>query len=58
MQLMAQLMEGSLLDWQLGDLLPSCSAGDVRVSYAAMLPTQLSVVGKLDARGTISRSVE
>jgi hypothetical protein len=55
---MAQLMEGSLLDWQLGDLLPSCSAGDVRVSYAAMLPTQLSVVGKLDARGTISRSVE
>lgn len=28
-----QFLEGSLLDFQLGDLLPSCTAGDIRIQY-------------------------
>ncbi len=42
-----QHLEGSLFDWQLGDLMPSCTAGDIRVSYRTKDPQQLSVVGKL-----------
>jgi hypothetical protein len=48
-------MEGSLLDWQLGDLLPSCTAGDLRVSYAAITPFQLSVIGTVDRHGVVDR---
>lgn len=55
-QLFAQFMEGSLMDWQLGDLLPSCTAGDVRVSYAAITPSQLSVIGTVDRHGVVGRS--
>jgi len=54
-QLLAQYLEGSLLDWQLGDLLPSCTAGDVRVSYAAIIPSQLSVIGTVDRHGVVDR---
>ena len=42
-----QHLEGSLFDWQLGDLINSCTAGDIRVSYRTKDPQQLSVVGKL-----------
>lgn len=48
----AQYLEGSLFDWQLGDLMPSCTAGDVRFRYDVQDPTVVSVLGQLgrDAR--------
>eukprot|EP00401_Gymnodinium_catenatum_P051529 CAMPEP_0117550206 /NCGR_PEP_ID=MMETSP0784-20121206/48561_1 /TAXON_ID=39447 /ORGANISM="" /LENGTH=391 /DNA_ID=CAMNT_0005347217 /DNA_START=58 /DNA_END=1234 /DNA_ORIENTATION=+ len=41
-----QYIEGTLLDWQLGDLMPTCTAGDVRVSYSVQDPEEISVVGE------------
>ena len=32
-----QYLEGSLLDIQLGDFLPSCQAGDIRVHYEVIV---------------------
>jgi len=46
-KLFGQFLEGSLLDWQVGDLIPSCNAGDIRVSYRAVVPKTLSVVGEV-----------
>lgn len=40
------LMEGSLMDWQIGDLVPSCHAGDIRVHYYVKDPEEASVAGK------------
>ena len=51
MKLFFQYLEGSLLDWQLGDLMPSCTAGDIRVSFAVKDPDVVSVVGKVESRG-------
>jgi len=42
-----QFMEGSLLSWQIGDIMPSCTAGDLRSYYSVLAPTQVSVVGQL-----------
>lgn len=42
-----QYMEGSLFDWQMGDLMPSCTAGDVRFSYQVQDPNKVSVLGQL-----------
>ena len=40
-----QYAEGSLLDFQLGDLVPSCEAGDVKFRYFVTDPSELSGVG-------------
>eukprot|EP00413_Alexandrium_margalefii_P025081 CAMPEP_0204564780 /NCGR_PEP_ID=MMETSP0661-20131031/35091_1 /ASSEMBLY_ACC=CAM_ASM_000606 /TAXON_ID=109239 /ORGANISM="Alexandrium margalefi, Strain AMGDE01CS-322" /LENGTH=441 /DNA_ID=CAMNT_0051572461 /DNA_START=69 /DNA_END=1394 /DNA_ORIENTATION=- len=40
-----QYVEGSLFDWQLGDLMPSCTAGDIRVYFSVQDPSTVSVVG-------------
>jgi len=45
-----QYMEGSLLDWQLGDLVKSCTAGDVRVYYQVADPFIVSVLGEVNQR--------
>ena len=45
-----EYMEGSLMDWQLGDLIPSCTAGDVRVSYQVADPDVVSVLGEVKQR--------
>ena len=42
-----QYLEGSLFDWQFGDLMPSCTAGDVRFSYEVQDPTVVSVLGQI-----------
>lgn len=48
-----QYMEGSLFDWQLGDLMPSCTAGDVRFSYRVQDPATVSFLGEVaDARSS------
>jgi len=41
-----QYLEGSILDWQIGDLMPSCTAGDIRVSYSAQAPKSISVIAE------------
>lgn len=43
---MGQFLEGSLFDWQLADLMPGCTAGDIRVRFRAVDPRSISVVGK------------
>ncbi|KAL7552194.1 hypothetical protein ACHAWF_015411 [Thalassiosira exigua] len=43
----AQYLEGSLFDWQFGDLMPSCTAGDVRFRYEVQDPAIVSVLGQL-----------
>ena len=48
--LFTQYLEGSLFDWQFGDILPSCSAGDVRFFYEVQDPTVVSVLGQVDQR--------
>jgi len=48
--LFTQYLEGSLFDWQFGDILPSCTAGDVRFSYEVQDPTVVSVLGQVDKR--------
>eukprot|EP00584_Thalassiosira_punctigera_P014797 CAMPEP_0172553576 /NCGR_PEP_ID=MMETSP1067-20121228/51286_1 /TAXON_ID=265564 ORGANISM="Thalassiosira punctigera, Strain Tpunct2005C2" /NCGR_SAMPLE_ID=MMETSP1067 /ASSEMBLY_ACC=CAM_ASM_000444 /LENGTH=562 /DNA_ID=CAMNT_0013341787 /DNA_START=41 /DNA_END=1729 /DNA_ORIENTATION=+ len=47
----AQYLEGSLFDWQMGDLMPSCTAGDVRFHYAVQDPAVVSVLGQLRRDG-------
>eukprot|EP00957_Ditylum_brightwellii_P027492 2078160-Ditylum_brightwellii.AAC.1 len=41
-----QYVEGTLFDWQLGDLMPSCTAGDVRFRYEVQDPAVVSVLGE------------
>ena len=41
---MGQALEGSLLDWQVGDFF-GCTPGDIRVSYSAKLPPMVSALG-------------
>jgi len=42
-----QYLEGSLLDWQPGDFMPSCTPGDLRVSFAAQAPHKISVLAEV-----------
>jgi hypothetical protein len=42
-----QYMEGSLFDWQFGDLMPSCTAGDIRFSYTVQDPSTVSFLGQV-----------
>ena len=42
-------VEGSLLDWQLGDLMPSCTAGDLRVRFENQNPSTVSVIAEVAA---------
>ncbi|KAL3802138.1 hypothetical protein ACHAW5_000223 [Stephanodiscus triporus] len=46
----AQYLEGSLFDWQVGDLMPSCAAGDVRFRYEVQDPAVVSVLGRAGRR--------
>ena len=54
MKLFGQYVEGSLLDFQFGDIMPSCTAGDIRISYTIQDPNTVSVLGQVDgeARGS------
>jgi hypothetical protein len=46
-KLFGQYLDDSLFDWQIGDLMSSCTAGDIRIRYKTMDPTEVSVVGNL-----------
>lgn len=57
-RMFGQFLEGTLLDWQVGDIIGmminSCTPGDIRVQYEHISPKNLSVVGKLlDKTGRI-----
>ena len=52
-----QYMEGSLFDWQLGDLMPSCTAGDIRFSYSVQDPESVSFLGEVHGREITPREV-
>lgn len=47
----AQYLEGSLFDYQFGDLLglASCTAGDIRFYYSVKDPNEISVLGQIRA---------
>ncbi len=49
--LFTQYLEGSLFDWQIGDLMPSCVAGDVRFYYEVQDPNVVSVLGQMTMVG-------
>lgn len=42
-----QYLEGSLFDWQIGDLMPSCQAGDIRIRYTVQKPSDISIIGEI-----------
>jgi len=50
----AQYLEGSLFDYQLGDLvgLASCTAGDIRFYYSVKDPNEISVLGQVRDLGS------
>ena len=47
-----QYLEGSLFDWQMGDLMPSCTAGDVRFYYEVQDPNVVSVLGQMSSQSS------
>ncbi|KAL7486297.1 hypothetical protein ACHAW6_011893 [Cyclotella cf. meneghiniana] len=53
-----QYMEGSLFDWQIGDLMPSCTAGDIRFSYQVQDPAIVSVLGEVRTQDSRSSVLE
>lgn len=42
-----QYIEGTIFDWQIGDLMPSCEAGDIRIRYTVQDPQVISILGQL-----------
>lgn len=46
-----QYMEGTLFDWQLGDMMPSCTAGDLRIYYKVQDPPDISVLAQVSDSG-------
>jgi len=42
-----QFMEGTLFDFQFGDLINSCTPGDIRVSYKVQDPHKISILGQI-----------
>ena len=54
-----QFLEGSLFDWQIGDLydkVSGCTAGDIRVRFSVVDPRTISVIG--EARKPSDRTPE
>jgi hypothetical protein len=49
-----QALEGTLLDWQIGDFIGGCRPGDIRVWYSIMKPEVVSVIGEAAGGGQAS----
>jgi len=49
LKVFGEYVEGTLFDWQLGDIMPSCTAGDVRITYTVEDPDTVSVLGQVAA---------
>ncbi|KAL9650212.1 hypothetical protein ABK040_014868 [Willaertia magna] len=56
-KLFGQFLEGSLLDWQIGDLFSNCEAGDIRISFYQAKPLPgagISIIAKqVNERGEL-----
>eukprot|EP01095_Lingulamoeba_sp_RSL-Kostka_P007093 TRINITY_DN2239_c1_g5_i1.p1 TRINITY_DN2239_c1_g5~~TRINITY_DN2239_c1_g5_i1.p1 ORF type:complete len:462 (-),score=112.86 TRINITY_DN2239_c1_g5_i1:500-1885(-) len=51
---MGQWLEGSLFDYQIGDIFNVCTPGDIRIYYEDVNPKELSLIGRLvDSNGNI-----
>ena len=48
LNIFGRYLEGSLFDWQIGDLFPSCQAGDIRFRYFVQDPSSVSVLAQID----------
>lgn len=48
LKIFGRYLEGSLFDWQIGDLFPSCQAGDIRFRYFVQDPSSVSVLAQID----------
>jgi hypothetical protein len=48
-RMFGEFLEGSLLDFQLGDLLSACNAGDIRVYFEVATFPSVSIIAKLSA---------
>ena len=46
-KLFGEFLEGSILDFQLGDLFSHCNAGDIRISFEAANPKSLSIIAEV-----------
>jgi hypothetical protein len=42
-----QYLKGTLFDWHIGDLMPSCEAGDIRIRYDVEDPMDVSILGQV-----------
>ena len=47
MKMFGEYVEGSLFDWQIGDLFPTCKPGDIRLKYSVQDPESASVLGEV-----------
>jgi Transmembrane protein 43 len=47
MRAAGQLLEGSLFDWEIGNFLSVCTAGDIRVRFSVIDPNSVTAVGRL-----------
>jgi hypothetical protein len=53
-KVLGQTLEGTLLDYQLGDLFSQCSAGDIRIHFTVVSPREFSVIAKqVDSNGNL-----
>ena len=53
LKLFGGYIEGTLFDWQIMDLFPQCTAGDIRVHYTVLDPDNISVVGQISSDGVL-----
>jgi len=51
-----QYVEGSLFDWQIGDIMPSCTSGDIRVWYQVQDPKTVSFLGQATSFASFSQT--
>jgi hypothetical protein len=57
-KLIGQVLEGSILDYQLGDLFSHCEAGDIRVHYEVAIPSEVTIIAKLlNERGDLGNII-
>lgn len=51
------ILEGTILDYQIGHLISFCNAGDIRIHYNILPAGEISVVGKIDNGTLVSDDV-
>lgn len=57
-QYFMQFMEGTLFDFQFGDIIQSCTPGDLRVSYQVQDPKEISVLAQISTNDVVNNRVQ